>query len=242
MANETKRNEHMRRMCQRLALNAKFLSSAECKPGYLGCSLAHLRALSTAREKSEYPVLVLENDCDVTNRFKAQIEIPDQTDIMYLGNSSCGCVPEYNHRGVRGCALIRSLNNSDDICVVENMTATHAILYVTPEAIDAAIDSIVRSVARSIPLDIGYVLDLQSTFNVFTFRLPFFYQSAKLQSEHLADVMQRMTLNEILPVKRPEGESFSFIETIGARTQKATMTLKKSSDGRRYWGAKVQAL
>jgi tetratricopeptide (TPR) repeat protein len=198
MITETERNEHMKKLCDRLGLQAKLIQSISCDPAYFGCTIGHLKALTWAKKSGKLPVLVMENDCDVTDLFRSEINVPADSDMVYLGNSSCGCVPSLNYRGIRGCALVESVEGMDDLNRVRNMLATHAILYISSRAVDLAIASMVESISVSRALDIGYVIDLQNSLNVYNNRLPWLFQAAKLQSNgNIAEIMQSMTLDEI---------------------------------------------
>ena len=200
----------MASMCTHLGLKATMLPSISCNPGYYGCSIGHLRALFDARENKRLPALILENDCAHTKRFQPIIEVPKNSDIVYLGNSSCGCVPELNNRGVRGCALVSEVEGNDQFYRTDNMAATHAILYVTEKALDDAIESTVKSLSIARAIDVGFILELQPTLNVYNFKIPLFYQAEKLQgNKEIAPIMQRMTLNET-PQPRSDGTLFNY--------------------------------
>jgi hypothetical protein len=211
MTSEAQRNEHMKSLCLSLGLKGKFIQSVACDPGYFGCTIGHLKALVWAKKFHQLPVLLLENDCDVTESFQIAIDVPADSDMVYLGSSSCGCVPQMNYQGVRGCALVQNTDRVSGFYRVKNMTATHAILYVSSKSLDAAINSIVESIAVSRPIDVGYVIDLQGSLNVYSTQLPWLFQSAKLQSkDNLALVMQQMTLDEA-PQPRKIGDTLSYL-------------------------------
>jgi hypothetical protein len=210
MLSETKRNKHMYDLCVRLNLQAKMVQSVSCNPGYFGCMIGHLKVLTRANKSQNPPFLVLENDCDVTTLFQPEITVPDDSDMVYLGNSSCGCVSAMNYRGIRGCVLVESIAGRSDFNRVKNMLATHAILYISQKAVDLAIASIVESISISRAVDVGYVMDLQGSLNVYNSRLPWFFQSAKLQNKgDIAEVMQSMTLDEV-PQPRAIGTTISY--------------------------------
>jgi tetratricopeptide (TPR) repeat protein len=228
MISETRRNEHMKNLCDRLGLQARLIQSISCDPGYFGCTIGHLKALTWVKKSGKLPVLVMENDCNVTDLFRPEINVPADSDMVYLGNSSCGCVPALNYRGIRGCALVEAIDGNSEFNRVKNMLACHAILYTSPKAVDLAIASIVESISVSRAFDIGYVVDLQSSLNAYNTRLPWFFQSAKLQTKSdIAAVMQTMTLDEI-PQPRVVGTIISYAteqpETIVELTLAASPT------------------
>ncbi len=211
MAAENQRNEHMKNLCMRLGLQGKFIQSIACNPSYFGCTIGHLKALVLAKKSQQLPVLLLENDCDATQLFQTTIDVPNDSDMVYLGSSACGCVPQMNYQGIRGCALVENTNPGSGFYQVKNMTATHAILYVSSSSLDAAINSILESIGLSRPIDVGYVVDLQTSLRVYNTCLPWLFQAAKLQSPgKLAVVMQQMTLDEA-PQPRNIGDTLSYV-------------------------------
>jgi tetratricopeptide (TPR) repeat protein len=240
MLSETKRNKHMNDLCIRLNLRAEMVQSVSCDPGYFGCTIGHLKALTRAKKSQELPFLVLENDCDVTTLFQPEITVADDSDMVYLGNSSRGCVPSMNHRGIRGCVLVEPVDGMSDFNRVKNMLATHAILYTSQKAIDLAINSIVESISVSRALDIGYVIDLQCALNVYNTRLPWFFQSAKLQTKSdIAEVMQSMTLDEV-PEPREVGTTISYTTDQPETIIKLTLSL--SETGKEWISKKEQVM
>jgi hypothetical protein len=211
MTSEAQRNEHMKNLCIRLGLQGKFIQSISCNPSYFGCTIGHLKALVLAKKSQQLPILLLENDCGATKFFQTAIDVPDDSDMVYLGSSSCGCVPQMNYQGIRGCALVENTDPASGFYQVRNMTATHAILYVSSRSLDAAINSILESIALSRPIDVGYVMDLQTSLNIYSTCLPWFFQAAKLQNPgELALVMQQMTLDEA-PQPRKIGDMLSYV-------------------------------
>jgi tetratricopeptide (TPR) repeat protein len=240
MLSETKRNDHMNDLCTRLNLRAEMVQSVSCDPGYFGCMIGHLKALTRAKKSQKLPFLVLENDCDVTTLFQPEITVPDDSDMVYLGNSSCGCVPSMNHRGIRGCVLVESVEGMSDFNRVKNMLACHAILYTSQKAVDLAIASIVESISISRAFDIGYVLDLQCVLNVYNTRLPWFFQAAKLQTKSdIAEVMQLMTLDEV-PEPREVGTTMSYATDQPGTIIKLTLSL--SETGKEWISEKKQVM
>jgi hypothetical protein len=213
MTSEAQRNEHMKNLCLRLGLQGKFIQSISCNPGYFGCTIGHLKALVLAKKSQQLPILLLENDCDATKFFQTAIDVPDDSDMVYLGSSACGCVPQMNYQGIRGCALVENTDPASGFYKVRNMTGTHAILYVSRKSLDAAINSILESIALSRPIDVGYVMDLQPSLNIYSTYLPWFFQAAKLQKPgELALIMQQMTLDEA-PQPRKIGDTLSYVSS-----------------------------
>lgn len=88
--NSTERRDAIKRHTKTLEMkNWSFfdadtvLPSSRCK--IRGCALSHLEVISQHDFKE--PLLVLEDDAEPTEEWKPVIEVPDETDAVYLGNS-----------------------------------------------------------------------------------------------------------------------------------------------------------
>lgn len=237
MKTEEKRNRHMLALCKALGLQGIPVEGVSCDPGFYGCTIGHIRSLFHALEKNWAELLVLENDCGVTTRFAREFEVPADADIVYLGNSSCGCIPDLGWRGVRRCALVSPLESWEDGYRVDNMAATHAILYRNPRAIRAALDSAVRSLYIGRAVDVGFVADIQQgdSLEIYNFRTPLFYQAAELQrSADLGRMMEEVTLTES-PRPQSTGSRFSYAVMRNGERVEVHLELRENSAGRQEW-------
>ena len=89
-----------------------------------GCAYSHALGL----EEVDPPFILLEDDCMPLN-FIDEIEIPDETDALYLGISSWGRMN--GHSGP--CVQWEYADQRTDLVRVWNMLAAHAILYLNPD-------------------------------------------------------------------------------------------------------------
>ncbi|MEH6604170.1 MAG: hypothetical protein V7711_01195 [Pseudomonadales bacterium] len=176
---DKERTRHMSVLCQKLGLQAK---AADGIPPIEGSdqysqAISHLRALRYAEFST--PLLVLENNCDITSVYSPLLNIPANADILYLGSSNCGFVDALNNQRVRGAAI--AFGHDEHLMRVYNMAATHAVLYLSKRAIQAAIDSIIQSMVDGRPIDSGFEA-LQRNLYTYALRQPIFYQPSALQS------------------------------------------------------------
>lgn len=134
---------------------------------YVGCAQSHIDIL----EDTNYscPLLILEDDAEFTQDFHPMIEVPDNTDAVYLGVSSGN--PHYLSKRVNKYFLR-----------IGKILATHAILYLNPDYRKAVADiAKVFAYRLKIPFDNGCAL-IQERFNVITPNTPFFVQANQRQS------------------------------------------------------------
>ena len=134
---------------------------------YVGCAQSHIDILDNVNY--ECPLLILEDDAEFTENFHPMIEVPDDTDAVYLGISSGN--PHYLTKRVNKYYLR-----------IGKVLATHAILYINPQY-RKAVSDIAKIFAYRLrtPFDNGCAM-IQERFNVLTPNRPFFVQSDNRQS------------------------------------------------------------
>jgi hypothetical protein len=129
---------------------------------YVGCAQSHIDILDDTQYAT--PLLILEDDAEFSDAFNPIINIPDNSDGIYLGVSS----------GNRGYQTKRY---TPDYLRVGGILATHAILYVT-SSYREHMSEIAKKCIHNFkqPWDIG-AASLQFSKNVYTPNKPYFYQS-----------------------------------------------------------------
>jgi hypothetical protein len=145
----------------------------------LGCGISMHKAVSTALEN--LPSVVLEDDVKRTDSYKNIIEVPDETDAVYLGISHWGMSAGGEFSTLNGTAR-ESYN--EDFLRISGMCSLHAVLYISEEYTKAALNAIQKCNEKNKSLDyygnvghvdIGTAL-LQKDFLVLTPNNPFYYQ------------------------------------------------------------------
>ena len=134
---------------------------------YVGCAQSHIDILDD--EKYSTPVLILEDDAEFSDVFSPVIDIPDDSDGIYLGVSS----------GNRG---YQTKKHNKNYMRIGGVLATHAILYITP-AFRQQMSKIAKHSIHHIkkPWDVGAAA-LQFYKKVYTPNIPYFYQSDNRES------------------------------------------------------------
>ena len=136
----------------------------------VGCSLAHRECVSQAK----FPCLVFEDDADITEWYKPEIEIPDDSDLFYLGTSAWGLKTGTS-----------TLNGSDfehidgDIYRVRHMTSAHALLYLNEKKNQEMSYKSIRYMAETGKCyDESYAMQLKD-YKAYCFERPLFYQNCQ---------------------------------------------------------------
>jgi len=134
-----------------------------------GCSKAHHKALS----EFQTPFILFEDDCGIAYEdYNLELEIPDDTDALYLGVSNWGRMN--GHNGFYNQYDV--LEEYDNLLRIYNMLGGHSILY---------LNEIYRELCLRIAYHAGYVIgdyqdvgfaEIQRWFNVYCLDKPIFYQ------------------------------------------------------------------
>jgi hypothetical protein len=130
-----------------------------------GCAGAHYNGLC----EIEPPFVLFEDDCQLHN-FEPEIEIPNDSDAVYLGISQWGRYWQFSGPFVH----YEKVNN--DIVRVYNMLGGHSILYLSEEYVNMC-----KRICYHASEIIGYNQDpgfaeVQKYFNVYSVNDPFFKQ------------------------------------------------------------------
>lgn len=139
----------------------------------LGCTKAHHGLLNKLSDYEE-PFLILEDDARIAN-FRQHIDVPDDADALYLGNS------KYGLYGGQGIFRISAEKINDDIFRVYNMLGAHAILYLNKDYAKFIAEKM------SLFLETGDHHDklraeTMKYFNIYALNRPMFYQLGEHES------------------------------------------------------------
>lgn len=163
--------------------------------GRRGLSKSQLIALTQIKP----PFIILEDDCD-PKYFVSEIEIPDDADALYLGNSQWGYI-----QGHTGFYLkYKQVEGFDSLYRIYNMLSSHAILYLSKDYVDMCIRT-TRYCAEeyTMPMDIPFAT-IQRFFNVYSFDKPFFIQKEYNNSMSAAPQFTNKRLTAYKKYNSPE--------------------------------------
>jgi hypothetical protein len=162
---------------------------------FLGCFLSQLKALKLGRELNR-PFVILEDDVCL-NKFEAELELPEDSQCVYLGISSWSLYPSKDSN------LAKLGGNITDyidpkICRIFNMLSSHSIMYIDMNYVDKLIRELesnlsgnsIFSAVENIPMkyfgsDIlpcdVIMANCQYYNRIYALRNPIFYQEGKHQ-------------------------------------------------------------
>jgi len=178
-----------------------FVQAINTKPGTVGIALSHLKALRMV--DATVPFVILEDDCKFFfDRVSPFLEVPSETDGIYLGHSHFG-LREKAHEGVRwGESKATKYQIYDDHYLkIEAMLARHAILFLTERFRQAAIAANIRALTNfnyHYPGDLAYA-QIQPQHLILSPHQPWCYQSEIFGGNWMATKNSIINLPEVKP-------------------------------------------
>jgi hypothetical protein len=172
---------------------------------------------------NDSPILVLEDDIDVTPDFCTTITYPSDTDAFYLGFSKHGGSKTDNVHD--GDSLVKNISLTH--VRILNMLSGHAILYITKRYKQAIID-IFESVTIPYHTDV-LTTRIQENFNINSYYFPFFYQSSKLGNTQYVETAtnfkfekKRVVVTAYYPLQKAKHSQEKYFEWISFFFQSVT--------------------
>lgn len=137
------------------------------KNGRVGLSKSQHKALS----QIPAPFIVLEDDAD-PKQFVSTIDIPDDADAVYLGNSNWGF--QSNHAGFY--LKYEKVAGYQKILRIYNMLSSHAILYLSDDYVKMCQRTTKYCAEKyPMPMDVPFAM-IQRFFNIYVLNQPVFIQ------------------------------------------------------------------
>ena len=122
-------------------------------------------------------VIIFEDDIEpfIDLDENTEIDFPEDTDAFYLGFSKCGGSKTHNRDD--GPSIIDTY--SDRYIQILNMLSTHAILYRSKAYKEKVIGTLNSIIGKEIYHSDILISRLQSSYRIYGYYHPFFYQAAK---------------------------------------------------------------
>lgn len=137
------------------------------KNGRVGLSKSQYKALTQVPA----PFIILEDDAD-PKQFKSVIDVPDDADAVYLGNSNWGF--QSSHAGFY--LKYERADGYPNILRVYNMLSSHAILYLSDEYVQMCQRTTKYCAEKyPMPMDVPFAM-IQRFFNIYSLNQPIFIQ------------------------------------------------------------------
>ena len=125
------------------------------------------------KNKPFQPFAIFEDDVKKFDEFPIEIEIPNDTDILYIGLSNSGM-----HKST-WCSTVCSRNINDNIIRVYNMLAFHGIIVCSIRGLLTLQKCMFESYFKNTIWDI-FTAQIQPYLNVYALKKPLVYQYGKI--------------------------------------------------------------
>lgn len=146
------------------------------KSGATGFSrILDLATLNQDRSKPFQPFVIFEDDVKKYREFPKIMEIPDDTDILYVGLSSCGM----NHDHWTSHVCFTNVTNNNEVIKIYNMLSLHGIIICSPRGLLAIQKCMLEGYFKDIIWDI-FTAQIQPFYNVYALKNPLVYQFGEI--------------------------------------------------------------
>jgi len=197
---DEEKNKQMEEIVQRLGFRnaSRFSAVSGIEPHegvrhgeehYRNCAESHFTILQDAIDNDSFPLLILEDDVDVEeaipqviDSLNEELNLPDDTDALYLGTS------HGDHRYV-------ATDMKNGWLKLKGVFATHAILYLNPKLAKDVIEHGETWIyEKCLPFDLCLAYKLQNEYNVYSPQHPWFYQSDAKNEVNKWEILTRTPL------------------------------------------------
>lgn len=162
------------------------------KSGATGFSrILDLAAYNQDRSKPFQPFVIFEDDVKKYRDFPKTLEIPDDTDILYIGLSCSGM----NHDHWTNTVCFTNVGANNEVMRIYNMLSLHGTIICSPRGLLAIQKSMLEGYFKDIIWDI-YTAQIQPFYNVYALKKPLVYQYAGIGGEEIFTKLEYSDLIE----------------------------------------------
>jgi len=142
------------------------------KSGATGFSrILDLATLNQDRNQPFQPFAMFEDDVKKYRDFPKTLEIPDDTDLLYIGLSTCGM----NHDHWTNTVCFTNVESHSEVLRTYNMLALHGTIICSPRGLLAIQKCMFESYFKDKEWDI-FLAQIQPFYNVYALKKPLVYQ------------------------------------------------------------------
>jgi len=186
------RNDHMTKIMNKTGLNYSIFSSFPRKSGLVSGIDSLIHIFKELLERIEFhPVLMLEDDVNTTEQFKQIINIPINSDCIYLGLSNCFSTP--NGRVHCYKPQTKWIPINDEIVKISDMLSTHAYVITSKKWLEVLLKCMTDIASNPYSFDIPVAREMKH-YNIYAFKHPFFFQDKTVGGQ---EKPTRITIEDI---------------------------------------------
>lgn len=139
------------------------------------------KSIQKQKEKNTFePFIILEDDVKKYRDFPNELEIPDDSDILYIGLSDWG-IKSNKNIGEPGVVKYTIINN--DIIKIYNMLATHGLLICSIQGLFILQQCLMEDYMYDRHYDLS-ICQIQPYYNIYALKKPLVYQGSYLDKNN----------------------------------------------------------
>jgi len=154
------------------------------------------------------PFVIMEDDCSKFREFPEYIEIPDNTDILYIGLSKSGTYKYGSNTKDIHKVYMEEVNS--DIVRIYNMLSLHGIIICSASGALAIQKAMMEGYFSDKIWDL-YTTYIQPYYNVYALKIPLVYQDKNLGG---AEAETKITIEEFKSETLPEDHHHPCVSVI----------------------------
>lgn len=167
-----KRREHV--LQELRGYDITFIESIPQDSTYKSGAMGHSKIFDKAIQKNSFePFVVLEDDIKKYRDFPDEIQIPNDTDILYIGISKCAYEKED-----WGFQLVYQ-SHDDNVIRIYNMLSTHGYIICSIRGLLLVQKSLLEGYFKNKPWDI-FMTQMQPHYHAYALKRPLIYQCKEL--------------------------------------------------------------
>lgn len=163
-------------LLDRLEYNHKQIP-AVLSNGFNGNTQSTKNAIEESIKYNE-PVIIFEDDANITEHYNNEIDVPDDADAIWLGTSIYGLVNNWESMSLRDGIYLtqpKKTGESNDFYKVENMLSLHAVVFITKKYKQSMFNYLQYLINKQTAPDI-ITAETMKYFNIYACKKPMFFQ------------------------------------------------------------------
>jgi GR25 family glycosyltransferase involved in LPS biosynthesis len=145
--------------------------------GFNGNTQSTKNAIEESIKYNE-PVIIFEDDANITEHYNNEIDVPEDADAVWLGTSIYGLVNNWESMSLRDGIYLtqpKKTGEYNNFYKVENMLSLHAVVFITNKYKQSMLNYLQYLINKQTAPDI-ITAETMKYFNIYACKKPMFFQ------------------------------------------------------------------
>ena len=145
--------------------------------GFNGSTKSTKNAIEESLKYDE-PVAIFEDDANITEHYKNEIDVPGDADAIWLGTSIFGLVNNWESMSLRDGIYLTTptkIGEYNDLYKIQNMLSCHAVIFISNKYKKQMFNYLKYSINKYMAQDIIFA-ETMKDFNIYACKKPMFFQ------------------------------------------------------------------